>query len=107
MGLDGMIERFRSRLVIKGFNQRYGTDYFNTCEPIAKIVTIRILISFATIQKPMIHLMDVKTAFLNGELKEELYMKQPEGSMIPCQTKKVCKLIRTLYDLTQVHKQWH
>ena len=102
-------------MVVRGFNQRHGIDYFDTYAPVARIATIRVLIALVVIQQLVIHQIDVKTAFLNGGLEEELYMKQPEGFVIPgqkkesmqTQEKKVCKLIRSLYGLKQAPKQWH
>jgi len=87
-----------------GFNQRHDIDYFDRYAPVARIATIRVLIALAAIQKLVIHQMDVKTVFLNGELEEEVYMKLPEGFVIPGQEKKVCKLIRSLYGLKQAPK---
>jgi len=63
-------------LVIRGFNQSHGIDYFDIYAPVARIATIRVLITLAAIQKLVIHQMDVKTAFSNGELQKEVYMKQ-------------------------------
>ena len=65
------------------------------------------LIAIAAIHNFEIHQMDVKTAFLDGELDEEIYMEQPEGFNVPGQTKKVCRLVRSLYGLKQAPKQWH
>ncbi|GJR99359.1 zinc finger, CCHC-type containing protein [Tanacetum coccineum] len=76
--VDGNIEKFKARLVAKGFTQREGLDYFDTYAPVARTTTIRILIALASINKLIIHQMDVKTTFLNGELEEEVYMEQPE-----------------------------
>ena len=94
-------------MVIRGFNQRHGIDYLDTYAPVAAIATIRVLIALDAIQKLVIHQMDVKTVFLNGELEEKVYMKQPEDFAIPGQEKEVCKLIRSLYGLKQPPKQWH
>nr|GEV84116.1 retrotransposon protein, putative, Ty1-copia subclass [Tanacetum cinerariifolium] len=80
--VDGSIEKFKARLVAKGFTQREGLDYFDTYALVARTTTIRILIALASINKLIIHQMAVKTAFLNGELKEEVYMEQPEGFVI-------------------------
>jgi len=91
-------------LVIRNFNQRHDIDYFDTYALVARIATIRVLVALVAIQKIVIHQMDVKTVFLNGELEEEVYMKQPEGFVIPGQEKKVCKLIRSLYGLKQAPK---
>ncbi|GJV11722.1 zinc finger, CCHC-type containing protein [Tanacetum coccineum] len=105
--IDGSIEKFKARLVAKGFTQREGLDYFDTYATVARNTTIRILIALASINKLIIHQMDVKTAFLNGELEEEVYMEQPEGFVIQGQENKVCKVIKSLYGLKQALKQWH
>ncbi|KAD7478580.1 hypothetical protein E3N88_01716 [Mikania micrantha] len=107
MKVDGSIDKYKARLVIQGFRQKEGTDFFDTYAPVARISTIRLLIALASIHKLLIHQMDVKTAFLNGELDEEVYMKQPEGFVLPGQENKVCKLIKSLYGLKQAPKQWH
>ncbi|GJR99270.1 zinc finger, CCHC-type containing protein [Tanacetum coccineum] len=70
-------------LVIQGFSQRQGVDYFDTYAPVARITSIRVLFALASIYNFPIHQMDVKTAFLNGDLDEEVYMKQPEGFVLP------------------------
>ncbi|GJW76476.1 zinc finger, CCHC-type containing protein [Tanacetum coccineum] len=82
-------------------------DYFDTYAPVARISTIRLLIAMASIHNLIIHQMDVKTAFLNGKLEEEVYMNQPQGFIIPGNENKVCKLIKSLYGLKQAPKQWH
>jgi len=92
--VDGSIERFTAWLVIRGFNQRHGIDYFDTYALVARIATIRVLIALTAIQMLVIHQMNMKTTFLNGELEEEVSIKQPEGFVIPGQERKVCKLIR-------------
>ncbi|GKE79793.1 zinc finger, CCHC-type containing protein, partial [Tanacetum coccineum] len=75
--------------------------------PVARISTIRLLIALALIHSMIIHQMDVKTTFLNGELEEEVYMNHPQGFIIPGNENKVCKLIKSLYGLKQAPKQWH
>ncbi len=107
MKVDGTIDKFKARLVAKGFTQRQGIDYFDTYAPVARIATIRLLISLTSIYNLVVHQMDVKTAFLNGELEEEVYMEQPEGFVVPGQEHKVCKLVKSLYGLKQAPKQWH
>ncbi|GJY81388.1 zinc finger, CCHC-type containing protein [Tanacetum coccineum] len=77
--VDGTIEKFKARLVIQGFKQKSGKDYFDTYAPVARISTIRLLIAMASIHNIIIHQMDVKTGFLNGDLEEEVYMNQPQG----------------------------
>ena len=82
---DGTIDKYKARLVFKGFRQKEGLDYFDTYSPVTRITSIRLLISLAAVYDLQIHQMDVKTAFLNGELEEEIYMEQPEGFIVPGQ----------------------
>ncbi|MCY4831085.1 reverse transcriptase domain-containing protein, partial [Salmonella enterica subsp. enterica serovar 1,4,[5],12:i:-] len=89
---DGSIDKFKARLVAKGFRQREGVDFFDTYSPVTRITSIRLLLAIASLHNLIIHQMDVKTAFLNGELEEEIYMDQPEGFVVPGLEKKVCKL---------------
>ncbi|KAI3825040.1 hypothetical protein L1987_06515 [Smallanthus sonchifolius] len=107
MKVDGSIDKFKARLVVQGFRQKEGIDFFDTYAPVARISTIRLLVALASIHNLIIHQMDVKTAFLNGELEEEVYMKQLEGFILPGNEHKVCKLIKSLYGLKQAPKQWH
>ena len=104
---DGSIEKFKARLVVVGYTQKKGIDYFDTYSPVTKIATIRSLIALSAIRGLIIHQMDVKTAFLNGDLEEEIYMEQPEGLVITGQENKVCKLRKSLYGLKQAPKQWY
>nr|GEX86337.1 zinc finger, CCHC-type [Tanacetum cinerariifolium] len=99
--VDGTIKKFKARLVIQGFRQKSGIDYFDTYAPVARISTIRLLIAMASIHNLIIHQMDVKTAFLNGELDAEVYMNQTQGFIMPGNENKVCKLIKSLYALMQ------
>ncbi|GJS82422.1 zinc finger, CCHC-type containing protein [Tanacetum coccineum] len=82
MKVDGTIDKFKARLVIQVFKQKEGIDYFDTYAPVARITTIRFLLALAAIHNLVIHQMDVKTAFLNGDL-DEVYMKQLEGFVMP------------------------
>nr|GFA27456.1 zinc finger, CCHC-type [Tanacetum cinerariifolium] len=102
--LDGIVEKFKAMQVIQGFKQKLGIDYFDTYAPVARISTIRLLIAMASIHTLIIHQMDVKTIFLNGELDEEVYMNQPRGFIMPDNKNKVCKLIKSLYELKQAPK---
>ena len=101
---DGSLQTFKARLVAKGFRQKEGVYYFNTYAPVARITSIRVLFSLASIHDLYIHQMDVKTTFLNGDLDEEVYMEQPEGFVLPGNEKKVCKLVKSLYGLKQAPK---
>nr|GEZ64076.1 retrotransposon-related protein [Tanacetum cinerariifolium] len=76
-------------LVAKGFKQRENVDFFDTYSPVTRITSIRVLIALAYIHDLVVHKMDVKTAFLNGELNEEIYMDQPEGFIVHGQEHKV------------------
>jgi hypothetical protein len=104
---DGTIEKYKVRLVAKGYNQKEGEDFFNTYSPIARLTTIQVLLSLATSYGHLIHQMDVKTTFLNGELEDEIYMDQPDGFAVKGQEGMVCKLLKSLYGLKQAPKQWH
>jgi hypothetical protein len=71
------------------------------------MTTIRVLLSLAASYGLLVHQMDVKTTFLNGELDEEIYMDQPDGFIVKGKEQKVCKLLKSLYGLKQAPKQWH
>ncbi|GJR03817.1 retrotransposon protein, putative, ty1-copia subclass [Tanacetum coccineum] len=103
--MDGAVHTFKSRLVAKGFTQTYGVDYEETFSPVADIRAIRILIAIAAFYDYEIWKMDVKTAFLNGHLSEEVYMTQPEGFVNPKYPNHVCKLKRSIYGLKQASRQ--
>nr|GEX77291.1 hypothetical protein [Tanacetum cinerariifolium] len=105
--VDGAVYIFKARLVAKGFTQTYGVDYEETFSPNANIRAIRILIAIAAYYDYEIWKMDVKTAFLNGHLSEEVYMEQPEGFVNPKYPNHVCKLKRSIYKLKQASRQWN
>ncbi|KAE8686443.1 hypothetical protein F3Y22_tig00111061pilonHSYRG00022 [Hibiscus syriacus] len=104
---DGLIQRYKARLDVKGFTQRFGLDYFDTHSPVTKISTIRALFALASIHKLQVHQMDVKTIFLNGDLDEEIYMEQLLGFEAHGMDGKVYRLKKLLYGLKQAPKQWY
>jgi hypothetical protein len=101
---DGSLERYKTRLVAKGFTQEYGIDYEETFAPVARLTSVRSLIAVAATRQWNLYQMDVKNAFLNGDLLEEVYMQPPPGSTYP--PNKVCKLQRALYGLKQAPRAW-
>jgi hypothetical protein len=104
---DGTIEKYKARLVAKGFTQKEDEDFFDTYSPVARLTIIRVLLSLVASHGLLVHQMDVKTAFLNGELEEEIYMNQLDGFIAQGQEGKACRLLKSLYDLKQAPKQWH
>ena len=86
------MKSFKGRLVAQGYSQKYGIDYDEVFSPVARFSSVRTLLAFAVERKMLIHQMDVVTAFLNGDLKEEIYMRQPPGYVIPGKEKQVCRL---------------
>uniref|UniRef100_A0A6N2M0Z2 Integrase catalytic domain-containing protein n=1 Tax=Salix viminalis TaxID=40686 RepID=A0A6N2M0Z2_SALVM len=102
----GNIERHKARLVAKGFNQKEGIDYTETFSPVSRKDSLRIIMALVAHYDLELHQMDVKTAFLNGDLQEEVYMRQPEGFIIEGREDMVCKLKKSLYGLKQASRQW-
>ena len=95
------VEQFKARLLAKGFPQKRGTDYDEAFAPVAKFTSIRILFSLAAKYSLSVHQIDVKTAFLNGLLDEDIYMVQPDGHVDEDHPDFVCQLKRSLYGLKQ------
>jgi hypothetical protein len=104
---DGNVTVYKARLVPKGYHQVHVIDYDETFSPIAMLKSVRIMLAIATFYDYEIWQMDVKTAFLNGFLKEELYMMQPKGFVDPKGANKVCKLQRSIYGLVQASQSWN
>jgi len=102
---DSSIERFNARLVTLGNHQVQGKDYHETFTLVAKMVTVRTLLALAVAKGWALHQMDVHSAFLQGDLAEDVYMKVPPH-FHTSQSNAVCKLKRSLYELRQAPCQW-
>ncbi|KAK8636446.1 hypothetical protein V6N13_124192 [Hibiscus sabdariffa] len=105
--MDGNVQTYKGRLVAKGYRQIHGIDYDETFSPVAMFKSIRILLAIAAFHDYEIWQMDVKTAFLNGKLEEDVYITQPEGFVTPENAGKVCKLQRSIYRLKQASRSWN
>jgi Reverse transcriptase (RNA-dependent DNA polymerase) len=95
----GKIERYKTRLVAKGFTQKEVIDFNEIFSPVSKKDSLRIVLALVAHYDLELHQMDVKTTFLNSELEEEVYMDQPEGFSIGGKEHMFCKLKRSLYGL--------
>ena len=101
---DGFVERYKARLVAKGFTQEYEIDYEETFAPIARISSVRALLAVVATSKWKLFQMDVKNAFLNENLSEEVYMQPPLG--LSAELNKVCHIRHALYGLKQAPRAW-
>lgn len=102
---DGSIDRYKARLVVRGFTQEYGIDYRETFSPVVRFTSVRAILALAASKRMKLKQFDVKTAFLNGELEEDVFMSQPIG--YDDGSGKVCKLIKSLYGLKQASRCWN
>ena len=100
----GSVERYKARLIARGFTQEYGIDYEETFAPITRFTSVKCLIAVAAVRRWPLYQMDVKNAFLNGDLHEEVYMQPPPG--YPHSSSQVCRLRRALYGLKQAPRAW-
>ncbi len=102
--MDGSVIRYKARLVAQGFSQKFGCETFS---PVVRGESIRALLALATQENMHLHQMDVQIAFLNGDLHEEVYMRQPEGYEVKGKEHQVCKLHRSIYGLKQSPWCWN
>jgi hypothetical protein len=104
---DGQVTRNKARLVCKGYAQIEGIEFEETFSPVARMEAICFLLAYACSKNVKVYQMDVKSAFLNGELEEEVYIEQPEGFQLSENTDYVCKLKKALYGLKQAPRAWY
>jgi hypothetical protein len=105
-GASGKVEKLKARLVVKGYMQIAGEDYDETFAPVVRWCTIHVIVAIAKQKSWKIYHMDVKAAFLNGDLKETVYIAQPEGFIITGKEHLVCLLQKALYGLKQSPRTW-
>ena len=99
--------KYKARLVAKGFKQEYGIDFEEIFSPVVKMTTLRVMLGLVATENLELKQMDVNTAFLQGDLDEEIYMAQPEGFEVPGKEHLVCRLRKSLYGLKQAPRQWY
>ena len=109
VGPDGSVAKYKARVVAQGFSQVPGRDYLDTFAPVARLSSIRTILSVACLQDLEIHQMDVDTAYLNAPISEEIYMRQPAGfeERNAGGQPLVCRLRKSLYGLKQSARNWH
>nr|GEV08466.1 hypothetical protein [Tanacetum cinerariifolium] len=105
--LDNTVIRNKSRLVAKGYAQKEGVDFEESFAPIARLEAVRLFIAYAAHKSFIVYQMDVKTTFLYGPIKEEVYVNQPDGFVDPYHPDKVYRLKKALYGLKQAPKAWY
>ena len=104
---DGGKQRYKARLVVKGFAQKKGIDFDEIFSPVVKMTSIRTILSLVAVEDLHLEQLDVKTTFLHGDLEEEIYMQQPQGYEVKGKEKLVCRLKKSLYGLKQAPRQWY
>ena len=105
--VDGSIARYKARLVVRGYLQQYGLDYDETFSPMVKLAIVRLLLALAMNNGWELRQLDMSNAFLHGILKEEVYMRQPQGYVGPQFPHHVCLLPKALYGLKQAPRAWY
>lgn len=103
----GIVTKHKARLVAKGYVQRQGIDFEDVFAPVAQLESVRLLSALAASEGWTVHHMDVKSAFLNGVLKEEVYVAQPQGFVVSGEEGKVLRLVKALYGLRQAPRAWY
>ena len=106
-GADGSVQRYKARLVAQSITQQYGTDFDETFCPVVRQESLQLLMALSVRYGLSIHQVDVTTAFLNGILKDEVYMQQPKGFECPGKEEFVCKLNKSIYGLKQLPCCWN
>ena len=104
---NGEVIRNKARLVCKGYAQQEGIDFEETFAPVARLEAIRMFLALSSFQNFKVFQMDVKSAFLNGDLEEEVYIEQPDGFILGNDPNLVCKLKKALYGLKQAPRAWY
>ena len=104
---NGKLVRYKARLVVKVFEQKKGIDFDEIFSPVVKMTSIRTILSIAASLDLEVEQLDVKTAFLHGDLEEEIYMEQPEGFEVSGKKHMICKLNKSLYGLKQTTRKWY
>ncbi|RVW21330.1 Retrovirus-related Pol polyprotein from transposon RE1 [Vitis vinifera] len=107
LNADGSVNKYKARLVVKGYSQVFGVDFSETFAPVARLDTIRMLLALTAQKGWKTYQLDVKSAFLNGYLQEEIYVEQPEGFQVKGQEEKVYLLKKALYGLKQAPRAWY
>ena len=103
----GEVEKYKGRVVAKGYNHVEGVDCDQIFSPTVRFESIRQIVALGTAEGMEMHQMDVTTAFLHAPLEEEVYMEQLEGTVLPCNENKVMELLKCLYGLKQPPRQWN
>jgi len=107
LNANGSINKYKARLVVKGYAQQFGVDFFDTFAPVARLDTIRLLLALSAHQNWKVYQLDVKSAFLNGLLEVEIYVEEPKRFVKMGEDNKVLLLKKALYGLKQAPRAWY